>query len=60
MVLICLHPEPLSTLLGQSQQAAATLNHIAIKARIYHAGLKKMLTHLRTLPSASLDSLAIA
>ena len=41
-------------------QAAATLNHFAIKARIYHAGLKKMLTQLRTLPSASLESLATA
>ena len=41
-------------------QAAATLNHFAIKARIYHAGLKKMLNHLRTLPSASLDSLVTA
>lgn len=41
-------------------QAAATLNHFAIKARIYHAGLKKMLSQLRTLPSASLDSLATA
>lgn len=41
-------------------QAAATLNHFAIKARIYHAGLKKMLGQLRTLPSASLRSLAAA
>ena len=41
-------------------QAAATLNHFAIKARIYQAGLKKMLAQLRTLPSASLDSLTTA
>jgi hypothetical protein len=41
-------------------QAAATLNHFAIKARIYHAGLKKMLAYLRALPSASLGSFAAA
>ena len=41
-------------------QAAATLNHFAIKARIYHAGLKKMLGQLRTLPLASLASFTTA
>lgn len=41
-------------------QPAATLHHFAIKARLYHAGLKKMFSHLRTLPSASLDCLATA
>lgn len=41
-------------------QAAATINHFAIKARIYHAGLKKMLSQLRTLPRASLSSFATA
>jgi hypothetical protein len=41
-------------------QAAATLNHFAIKARIYHAGLKKMFNCLRSLPSASLNTLATA
>lgn len=41
-------------------QAAATLNHFAIKARIYHAGLKKMFKHLRSLPSGSLGSFVTA
>jgi len=41
-------------------QAAATLNHSTIKERICHAGLKKMFSQLRSLPSASLNSLATA
>ena len=41
-------------------QAAAPLNHFAIKARIYHAGLKKMLSHLHALPKGPLHSFATA